>query len=732
MTKSGRGVTNPTNRLADEQSPYLFQHRHNPVDWYPWSDEAFEKARREDKPIFLSIGYSTCHWCHVMERESFEDEQVAALMNESYVAIKVDREERPDIDGVYMTACQMMTGQGGWPLSVVMTPDGRPFHVSTYIPKQTRFGRMGLLDLLPRVADVWRRRRDEIYQVADEVTWALRASATSAGGKAGSTNLELDEAVLDEAFEALRANYDTRFGGFGAAPKFPPCTHLFLLLRYWKRTGKPEALEMVEHTLERMRLGGMYDHVGFGFHRYATDHAWRLPHFEKMLVDQALLGVIYTEAWQASGRMTWRRTAEQIFEYVLRDMESGAGGFHSAEDADSDGREGLFYLWTVQEVCERLPKEDADWFVDRFQLSEAGNFEEEATGLRTGLNVLHLPVSLGDEDADLARFESVRQRLFEARAERVRPLCDDKVLTDWNGLMIGALSKASAAFGNDAYAEAARRAADFVLQRLRDDRGRLLHRFRNGDAAVLGMIDDYAHFIFGLIELYQATFEIVYLRAAVALQRDQIDRFLDEDGGGFFATAHDAEVLLVRSKEWHDGAMPSANAISALNMLRLARLTGDSELEGRAAGIFGAAASAGVERLPAAFTGLLAALDFALGPTTEVVIAESDGADDLGAYLRVVRTSFQPRQVVLLRPADEGDAWELVRTVPFVAPLTAREGRTTGYVCHDFRCSEPVFDPGALRDALDEPSASGRREPHRSAGVPRLPGVLGDTSATDP
>ncbi|MEX0821288.1 MAG: thioredoxin domain-containing protein, partial [Rhodothermales bacterium] len=685
-----------SNRLADEQSPYLLQHKDNPVDWYPWSEEAFEKAREEDRPIFLSIGYSTCHWCHVMEHESFEDEEVAALMNEAFVPIKVDREERPDVDGVYMTACQMMTGQGGWPLTVIMTPDKKPFHVATYVPKNSRFGRAGMTDLIPRLKDAWENRREEVMRTADEVVDALQSSASPAEGREGEAS-HTDPSALERAYRALRNRFDSEHGGFGRAPKFPSPQNLLFLLRYWERSEVDDALRMVEHTLDRMRRGGIYDHLGFGFHRYSTDRRWLLPHFEKMLYDQALLTTAYVEAWQATGRPLFKRTAEEIIEYVLRDMQSDDGVFFSAEDADSEGREGTFYVWTTEDVREVLSAKDAGLFIETFNLSEEGNFEEESTGRRTGENVPHLQEAVKDLE-DPERLEGIRRQLFEARERRVRPGRDDKVLTDWNGLTIAALSKASAAFGNDAYAEEAARAAAFLLDRMVDDSGRLLHRYRNGEAAVDGMLADYAYLIWGLIELYEATFDVRYLRRAVELQSTQIDDFWDEETAAFFATAHHAEPLIVRQKELHDGAMPSANAVSTLNMLRLARLTGKTDLEERAAEVI-EAASSGLARMPSGFTGLLAALAFAHGPSAEVVIAAGQGDGQARELLREVRRGYRPNQVVHFRtPENEAD---LVAVAPFTATQTALDGKAAVYVCRDFLCEAPVTDAESLRQVLD-------------------------------
>ncbi len=689
-----------TNRLANEQSPYLLQHKNNPVDWYPWSDEAFQKAHKEDKPIFLSIGYSTCHWCHVMEHESFEDEEVARLMNDAFVSIKVDREERPDVDGVYMTVCQMMTGQGGWPLTILMTPDKRPFHAATYIPKTGRLGRVGMVELVPRIRDVWENRRDEVMAAAGEITQALKRSAVAA-----AADRTVAEEELHAAYEQLEGRYDPEYGGFAEAPKFPSPHNLLFLLRYWHRTGTPKALEMVANTLDHMRLGGLFDHVGFGFHRYSTDRTWLVPHFEKMLYDQALLAMAYTEAYQATTNHAYRQTAEEVFEYVQRDMRSPEGAFYSAEDADSEGREGKFYVWTVDEVRDVLDPDEADLLIDVYGLTTEGNFEDEATRRRTGENILHLPKTLHivaaergvDADALHVRLFSAREKLFTRREQRVRPGLDDKVLADWNGLMIAALAKAAAAFDDDALARAARASASFVLNSMRDDAGRLLHRYRSGEAAVNGHLDDYAYVIWGLLELYEADFDPAWLHAAVDLTRLQIEHFWDAEDGGFFFTADDAEELLVRRKEFYDGALPSGNAVSALNLLRLEHITGDAAYGERAEALIRAAGE-GVERMPSGFTGLLAAADFGLGPTREIVIAGNQDAPDAEELLRTVRSIYLPNKIVLFRPADDGEA--IAEVAPFTASQMPIEGKATAYVCRNYACEAPVTSRAALEEVL--------------------------------
>ena len=687
------------NRLIDEKSPYLLQHADNPVEWYAWGEEAFERARREDKPIFLSIGYSSCHWCHVMAHESFEDAQVAELLNEAFVSIKVDREERPDIDDVYMTVAQMMIGRGGWPLNIIMTPDKVPFFAATYIPKESRWGQPGMLALIPTVLERWRTSRDELLGVADRLTAALQHMSQNAPGD------ELTESTLDLAFQQLSQRFDAQHGGFGTAPKFPTPHNLLFLLRYWKRTGNERALNMVERTLQAMRRGGVFDHVGFGFHRYSTDADWLLPHFEKMLYDQAMLAMAYTEAYQATANEAYRQTAEEIFAYVLRDMMAPEGGFYSAEDADSEGEEGKFYLWTQRGLREVLGEEEADFVAGVFGVEPAGNFADEATRERTGKNILHLrePLAelafrLGLSEHELAeRVEAARDKLFAHREGRVHPLKDDKVLTDWNGLMIAALAKGARAFNELRYTEAAERAANFILERMVRDDGRLLHRYRDGEAALPAYAADYAFLTWGLLELYEATFEVRYLERVLALNADLIEHFWDEEKGGFYSTSDDAEELLVRQKEIYDGAVPSANSVAMLNLLRLGRMSADPDLERKAARI-DRAFSQGVRQAPAAHTQLLVAVDFARGPSYEVVIAGQSDAQDVRDMLRGLRTQFVPNKVVLFRP--DGESPEIARVAEFTQYQPSIEGQATAYVCRNYNCEFPTTDTDTMLKLL--------------------------------
>jgi uncharacterized protein YyaL (SSP411 family) len=691
-----------SNRLGAEKSPYLLQHAANPVDWFPWGEEAFGQALAQDRPVFLSIGYSTCHWCHVMERESFEDPDVARLMNETFISVKVDREERPDVDAVYMTVCQLMTGSGGWPLTVLLTPDAEPFFAGTYFPRTSRHGRIGMLDLIPRVRELWTSRRDDLVRSAARIREVLERAGKDEGGDTPGGEL------LDEAYRSLRAAFDPLQGGFGRAPKFPSPHSLSFLLRYWKRTGKESAREMVETTLRSMRSGGIYDHIGFGFHRYSTDARWFVPHFEKMLYDQALLTLAYVEAFQAAGDSRWARTAAEVVEYVLRDMVDEGGAFHSAEDADSEGEEGRFYTWTDDELREVLDPEPLQLVREAFNVVGQGNYADEATGRRTGRNILHtresrsqLAARLGHSERELTdRLEAARLRLLEARSRRVRPHLDDKVLTDWNGLMIAALARTGGALGEPGYVDAAETAASFVLSELRDGSGRLLHRYRDGEAAIAAMADDYAFLAWGLLELHAATGGVSWLEAARQLTEQLVEDFADPDAGGFFLTAHLGEKLLVRSKEHHDGAVPSANSVATANLLRLARLTGDAGLEERAAATMRALGSP-VALAPASHAHFLSALDFALGPAREIVVVGARDDAATKALLTPLRRSFLPRAVTLLKDESSPEAvLALRRLAPFTDPLATVEGRPAAYVCRDFACETPVTDPDELEGLL--------------------------------
>ncbi len=690
----------PTNRLINEKSPYLLQHAHNPVDWYPWCDEAFQKAKEDNKPVFLSVGYATCHWCHVMEKESFEDEEAARRLNETFVCIKVDREERPDIDSVYMAACQMLTGRGGWPLTVFMTPDKKPFFSGTYIPKTSRFGRPGLVDICAQVRKVWETDRERIFNTADEISEHL--------GKAFEFELTgetLDAGTLKAAYEELEGIFDEEHAGFGNAPKFPTPHRMIFLLRYYRRTGDEKALVMVKKTLKAMRLGGIWDHVGFGFHRYSTDKIWLLPHFEKMLYDQALMAMAYLETYQATKEPFFAKTAEEIFAYVLRDMTSEAGGFYAAEDADSEGEEGKFYVWTAREFNQVLGEERGKLWQRFMNLSPNGNFAEEATGRSTGANIPHLIRSLAEwaeqlemEETELAdRWEKTRETLFHVRKQRVPPLKDDKILTDWNGLTIAALAMGARILGNYSYAEAAKKAASFITRRLTDESGGLLHRFRDGHAGIEANANDYAFFIQGLLELFKATFEPNLLVKAADLQAGMIEHFWDDENGGFYLTANTAEKLLSRPKELYDGATPSANSTAFTNLLLLSRLTGDSKWEEKAAEL-SRTFSGTVKRSLSAFAHFITGLEFALGDGKEVVIVGKASSQDVEKMLSVFNNKYLPDSVAIAK-STRNEAG-LAKIAPYTEPLTEINGKATAYVCSGFACEKPTTDVAELNKML--------------------------------
>jgi uncharacterized protein YyaL (SSP411 family) len=681
------------NLLSLEKSPYLLQHADNPVDWYPWGEEAFRKAREEDKPIFLSIGYATCHWCHVMEHESFEDEEVARLLNRDFIAIKVDREERPDIDRIYMTVCQVLTGGGGWPLSVFMTPERRPFFAGTYFPKFDRIGSPGLIQVVSKIADLWKIDRQRLFEAGDRITGAIQP-------KSSVESMEiLGMKVLEASYLDLRKAFDPKWGGFGSAPKFPTAHNLTFLLRWHKRNRDSEALPMVEKTLDAMRNGGIFDQVGFGFHRYSVDERWFAPHFEKMLYDQAMLTLAYTEAFQVTGNARHAAVVREIIEYVRRDMTDPAGGFYSAEDADSEGREGLFYLWTAKEVKEVLGSDAGELFCRFHDISPEGNFER-------GENIAHIsrPMdvfarSAGIEARELgALLEDGRRKLFAVRERRAHPFKDDKILTSWNGLMIAALSKASQALREPEYSAAASNAAEFILESLHRETGGLFRRYRHGEVAVPAYLDDYAFLAWGLIELYETTFEVRYLEKALRLTEKMIDEFWDEKNGGFFFTARGAEELILRDKEIQDAAVPSSNSIAALNLIRLARMTGDVRLEEKADRLLRAFSSL-VADFPSAFTQFLNAVDFVLGPSREVVIAGDLVDERTRAMTELVQEGFSHNRVLLLRQTGE-EGLRLTGLCGYAENLVPVDGVPTAYICEDHACRSPITDPAALKAAI--------------------------------
>jgi len=681
---------NKPNHLINEKSPYLLQHAYNAVDWHPWGEAAFEKARTENKPIFLSIGYSTCHWCHVMERESFEDQVIGRLMNKAFIAIKVDREERPDIDAIYMQVAMMLNGQGGWPLNVLIMPDGKPFFAATYIPKEDRFGRAGLLTLIAKIQEIWRTDPDRILATASQLSEALTTSTPQ------DSNSTLNEDTLTTAYQHFSNRFDTTHSGFGTAPKFPTPHNLLFLLRYWLRSKDSFALEMVESTLHAMRQGGIYDHIGFGFHRYATDAQWLLPHFEKMLYDQAMLAMVYTEAYQITQNPLYEQTAREIFTYLLRDMTDLQGGFYTAEDADSEGEEGKYYVWAEDEIRVLLTPDEVDFVIQNFNFTPEGNFIDEATKKRMGTNIPHLTQPLGGASP---QWEIIRQKLFNAREIRIHPYKDDKILTDWNGLMISALAKSAQAFSDPQYAAAATRAAKFILHTLQDDEGRLLHRYRDNEAGIQATLNDYAFLIWGLLELYEATVDISYLEIAIQLQEQLISHFWDSENGGFYLTADDSEILITRPKEIYDGAIPSGNSVAMLNLLRLGRITAKIEYEDYAEAI-SQTFSTTVKDMPSGYTQLLSAVNFGIGPAYEIVVVGDPAASDTQAMLVAIREIYLPNKVIILR--HPGDDAPITQLAEFTRQYQAIDCKPTAYICINYFCQQPTTDIQTMVSMLRE------------------------------
>ena len=668
------------NHLIHEKSPYLLQHAYNPVDWYPWGREAFDRARREDKPIFLSIGYSTCHWCHVMERESFENDSVAELLNRYYIAIKVDREERPDVDRVYMTAMQAMGMGGGWPLNVFLTPERQPFFGGTYFPPDTRLGRPGLLQLLPRVHQAWMEQRAEIEESGAKVIAALAGLGAS---QAGSTERD---ALFTGCYDGLARAFDATRGGFGNAPKFPSIVNLNFLLRYWDhdRGGHAHAREMVLRQLDAMRAGGIHDHLGGGFHRYSTDADWLVPHFEKMLYDQAQLAWAYLEGYQVTGRPEYAATARDLFAYVARDLSAPEGGFYSAEDADSEGEEGTFYVWTPAGIAQVLGPEDAVLFDHRYGVTAQGNFERGTTILHEAhtLEEIAQAFKLGTAEA-AKRLEGARRKLFEARAKRVRPHRDDKVLTAWNGLMISAYARGYRVLGDEALRVRAERAAEFVWNTLRDPRsGTLSRRWREGEAAEPGQLDDYAYYALGLIDLYGATFDPRWLERAIEVTRAQLSRFWDEQNAGFFESPAGDPYLSLRMKDDFDGAEIAGNSIAALNLQTLAVLLDDADWRGKARRTLDFYA-ARLRGHPMAMPQMLVAMDLEGATPRHIVIAGDTGREDTRAMVGEFNRRFLPHDELLVADGGARQA-ALAKLAPFIAPLTAPRGKAAAYVCVDY------------------------------------------------
>lgn len=667
-----------TNHLINESSPYLLQHAHNPVDWYPWGDEAFEIARRENKPVLLSIGYSACHWCHVMAHESFENEEIAKLMNENFVNIKVDREERPDLDQIYMNAVQMMTHHGGWPMTVFLTPDAVPFYGGTYFPPQDRYNIPGFPRVLIGVAEAYRDKQDEIRETSASLINELRRLSMTSG-----SDHPIETELLDAAYVGVVRNYDSINGGFGGAPKFPPAMTLEFLLRTYARTGNSEALEMVRFTCSKMANGGMYDQIGGGFHRYSTDARWLVPHFEKMLYDNALLSRLYLHYFQISGEQSARETVEGILDYVLREMTHPDGGFYSTQDADSEGHEGKFFVWDIKEIQQILGEKDAAAFSAYYNITEAGNFE--------GKNIPN--VTLSDEEVANSLEES-RSRLFELRETRIKPDRDEKILTAWNGLMLASFAEAGVILNRPDYTDAARRNAEFVLTNLRGH-GTLLRTWKDGRAKFNAYLEDYAFLSEGVLTLFETTGELRWLKEANALADRMIEEFWDDESGGFYFTGKSHESLIVRSKDYFDNATPSGNSVAAMVLLRLAALTGRESYSSLAMAVIREIGEQ-IRRYPSGFGYALSAVDFLLSTPKEVAIVGKDQAD-IRPLLAETWRRYLPNKVVA--PGLVNDA-EAAQITPLLANRPLINNLATAYVCEHFTCRQPLNDVTALSAQL--------------------------------
>lgn len=661
-----------TNSLIDEKSPYLLQHAHNPVNWYPWCDEVFNKAEREDKPIFLSIGYSTCHWCHVMEGESFEDEEVADLLNRNFVAIKVDKEERPDIDSIYMTTCQALTGQGGWPLTIIMTPDQKPFFAGTYFPKRARYRMPGLMDILTTISETWEKDKRELIQTGEQISNALIEQIEDQGMQG-----DLSKELIETAFSLYQRSFDEKYGGFGHAPKFPTPHNLMFLMRYYAESKNKDALEMVEKTLLQMYRGGIFDHIGFGFSRYSTDETWLIPHFEKMLYDNALLTITYLEAFQITKNELYRNIAERTMSYILREMTDSKGGFYSAQDADSEREEGKYYAFTPDEIIDILGEGEGNYLISFFHITEQGNFE--------GKSIPNLLLNDNFDKRD-QEIEQMCKKVSDYRERRTILHKDDKILTSWNALMIVAFAKAYRILGDEKYLQAANNAVTFIENNLINPNGHLFVRYREEDAAGVGTLDDYAFLVWALIELYESTFEISYLKKALDWNEKMMQNFWDDVKSGFYMTSQMSESLLYRPKELYDGAIPSGNSVAAYNLMRLARLTGDAQIEERAYQQLRFMAGA-IENYPVGYSFFLQALQLGLSSSREIVCVINN-KNELQAIKDMIRNKFMPNTVFFVKDMEKED--EINEVIPSLKDYLLKENKATYYLCEDHTC-KPSF-----------------------------------------
>ncbi|MBU1043961.1 MAG: thioredoxin domain-containing protein [Candidatus Omnitrophica bacterium] len=694
------------NRLINEKSPYLLQHAYNPVNWYPWSDEAFEKAKKEDKPIFLSIGYSTCHWCHVMEDESFSNQEIANILNQHFVAIKVDREERPDIDNYYMKAVMTMIGQGGWPLNVFITPEKKPFFGGTYFPPENKFGLRGLGSILISVHQAWEQEREALLSSSDR----LQAAINKRSAVTDTSQFSIDQLIIKKAAAELISNFDKNYGGSKGSPKFPIPHNYTFLLHYWLNTADQEAKNMVMYTLSQMAKGGIYDQLEGGFHRYSTDEQWRVPHFEKMLYDQALISRLFTEAYLIDNNEAFKHTAKQTIDFVLKRFQSPEGGFFSAFDADSLNfqgikEEGAFYVWTYEEINKALGKKDALVFCAYYGITEQGNAISDPHNMFRKKNVLYRAQTLEQTaimfKLKLEQVEAIlsqsRGKLIDLRLKRALPHCDDKVIVDWNSLMISSLAFASRVFDQPEYYNSAKKSADFVLDNMLDKNYRLMHRYRDNQTAIFGMIDDYVFFVQAMLDLYEAGFELKYLKAAIAINKVMLEDFWDKENNGLFFSSQNFNSVFPGQKEVYDGALPSGNAIAALNFIRLAKITKDSLLLEKAEDIF-KVFYAQIEKMPSAFCQMMIAANMFDGGVKEIVIV-GDSAESK-ELINTVFLRFLPNKSVVLKPPEKKLANQIVAVLPYLKDQISIENKPTVYICENFTCQAPIISKEVLQKIL--------------------------------
>ena len=665
------------NKLVNEKSPYLQQHAYNPVHWFPWGDEAFQKAKTENKPIFLSIGYSTCHWCHVMETESFEDLDVARILNENYISIKVDRELRPDIDNIYMRVCQGMTGSGGWPMSVFMTPEQKPFFAGTYFPKQSAGQYSGFIDIITHFAEAWKENKNQFFEDTAQIEAFLKQSMDK-------HSEELKQSVIQSAFEELKSQYDPLYGGSGIAPKFPTPHKLFFLLRYYKSASDRTALDMVEHTLLSMYKGGIFDHIGYGFSRYSTDRKWLVPHIEKMLYDNALLAIAYTECYACTKNELYKNIAEKIFTYVLRDLTSSDGAFYSSEDADSEGMEGKYYVWSYKELFKQFNKNKVEILCNYLGVTKEGNFEGANI-----INLIHTDLETVNQPEIKKAVEEIRSKLYDERLKRIRPFKDTKVLISWNGMMIAALAIGGRVLHRRDYIVAAKKAAGFILGSMTDQKNRLLNGYKNGINSAVGYLDDYAYIIFGFIELYRSTFDTSYLNKALEFNQTLIDNFWDNQQSGFFFYGNDQENLIIRPKEHYDGATPSGNSIAAMNLLQLYEYTGDHNFKVRAEKLINAF-GADINSQPTGHIHFLTAFLTNNQNKSQVIFTGRD-KNELLKIRQKLDSNFLPFTTCLVYDGNEA----AVETNPHLKDYIP-EDRVTAYVCENFTCQQPTHNIDAV------------------------------------